>query len=149
MTQHDIEPISGDDQGADLTEARILFAEADTAEFFVEFAMVGTDMVYHFWPKEDYTSFPDGFAVALEASFQSSLATDAEVHAAYTSDAEAYVLMKEGMAPVAQRDMDNATVEPRATFFVKVVGAGLNPFFDATRINSQIFDKLNAELQES
>lgn len=102
----------------------------------VEFADSGEDIVYHFWPKAESKTFPEGFSESLENAFRSVLPADADVRASFTSQEEAHIISKFG----------DTSAPPVPSYYVRVVGWASNPM--ATKfLKQKVFDSLDKSIQ--
>lgn len=112
------------------------FEKKSLASCDVEFSDSGEDIVYHFWPSENETDFPEGFPEDLEKAFQSVLPDDADVRASYTSLEEASIISKFG----------NPDAPSVPSYYVRVVGWANNPMASKF-LKQKVFVSLDENVQ--
>lgn len=130
---------------AGLNEFALKFDTVDKPHFHVEFTDYGNDIVYHFWPPGDASSFIEGFAKHLEDGFKEVLPSDADVRASHTDLQEAQLRHREGVGAVPQKDIDRSIVVPRETYYVRVVEGLQNPMASMF-LKGRVFEKIEAAI---
>lgn len=132
-----------DVQGSGLLDAIPKFQFRRKPAFTVEFRTEGNDIVYHFWPPDGCVTFRPGFANSLEAGFMQVLPPGADVRAEWTSHREALA------QHLLAADQDPASrVEPRESYYVRVIGWANNPLADRI-LKNRVFDKVEEAVRLS
>ena len=122
------------------------FEVREFPHFAVEFAERGADLIYHFWPPNNGDDLCENFATHLEAGFQETLPSSADVRASYTDKSESAALLRYGEAE-GKYSQEDVPERARETYFVRVVGGTEYPLADIF-LKGRVFENIEKAITE-
>jgi len=121
----------------DYKSLEIKFTDKVFPEFEVEFAEKGTDVVYHFFPPNNLSTFDENFGIVLEKAFKTHLPETADVRADFMSLQESQLILRHSDTKQEK--------DPSESFYVCVKEGAKNPMSDLV-LKDRIFQTLRREL---